>query len=52
MKDWIIEALQNLGGKGWPREVSKYIWEHYESELKMLVICSIRGKMYDGQLNH
>ena len=26
MKDWIIEALQNLGGKGWPREVSKYIF--------------------------
>ncbi|WP_276904526.1 hypothetical protein [Frischella perrara] len=34
MKDWIIEALQHLGGKGWPREISKYIWEHYESELK------------------
>lgn len=25
MKDWIIEALKYLGGKGWPREVSKYI---------------------------
>ena len=34
MKDWIIEALNHLGGKGWPREVSKYIWERYETDLK------------------
>ena len=34
MKDWIIRCLQERGGSGWPREVSKYVWEHYESELK------------------
>lgn len=34
MKEWIIECLQEKGGKAWPREVSKYVWEHYESKLK------------------
>ena len=34
MKDWVIHALKSLGGKGWPKDVSKYIWDHYESELK------------------
>ena len=34
MKIWVLEALKSLGGKGWPVEVSKYIWEHYEKELK------------------
>lgn len=34
MKNWIIEALNHLGGKARPRDVSKYIWEHYETELK------------------
>lgn len=34
MKIWVLEALKSLGGKGWPVEVSKYIWGHYEKELK------------------
>ncbi len=34
MKDWVIKALTNLDGKGWPKDVAKYIWDHYEPELK------------------
>jgi hypothetical protein len=34
MKDWVIKALKSLGGKGWPKDVAKYIWDHYEGELK------------------
>jgi hypothetical protein len=34
MKDWVLEALRSLGGKGYPKDVAKYIWEHYEAELK------------------
>lgn len=34
MKDWVIQALKSLGGKGWPKDVAKYIWDHYEPELK------------------
>ena len=34
LMDWVIEALKSLRGIGSPRDVSKYIWEHYETELK------------------
>jgi len=34
MKVWVIDALKSLGGKGWPKDVAKYIWDHYEAELK------------------
>ena len=34
MKEWIIICLKSRGGSGWPREVSKYVWEHYEQELR------------------
>lgn len=34
MKLWVIEALKYLGGSGWPKDVSKYIWDKYEQELK------------------
>lgn len=30
MKLWVIEALKCLGGSGWPKNVSKYIWDKYE----------------------
>ncbi|RUS67182.1 hypothetical protein CUZ56_01123 [Saezia sanguinis] len=26
-KPWILEALQSLGCKGYPKDVAKYIWE-------------------------
>ena len=34
MKKWIIECLQERGGSAWPREVSKYVWDSYEAELR------------------
>lgn len=34
MKLWIIECLKERDGSAWPREVSKYVWENYEVELK------------------
>ncbi|WP_368743859.1 hypothetical protein [Enterobacter asburiae] len=34
MKQWIIVCLQERGGKAWPREVSKYVWDSYEVELR------------------
>lgn len=34
MKDWIIHCLKERGGSGWPREVSKYVWENHEAELR------------------
>jgi hypothetical protein len=33
MKPWILECLKFMGGKGWPKDVAKYIWDHYQSEL-------------------
>lgn len=34
MKDWVIVALKVMGGKGWPSDVAKHIWDNYESELR------------------
>lgn len=34
MKLWIIECLRERGGSAWPREVSKYVWDRYEAELR------------------
>ncbi|CNG52390.1 hypothetical protein OU748_004144 [Yersinia enterocolitica] len=34
MKVWIVECLNSRGGAGWPKDVAKYVWEKYESELK------------------
>lgn len=34
MKLCIIACLQQRGGSGWPREVSKYVWDNHEGELK------------------
>lgn len=34
MKPWVVAALESMGGAGWPREVAKYIWDNYESEIK------------------
>jgi hypothetical protein len=32
--DWVIEALNSRGGRARIVEISKYIWQHYESELR------------------
>ena len=34
MMDWVVECLRSTGGKAWPKDVSKYIWYHYEPELR------------------
>ena len=34
MKQWIVECLRERGGSAWPREVSKYVWDSYEAELR------------------
>lgn len=34
MKPWIIEALKEMNGKGWPKDVAKYVWQNYENVLK------------------
>ncbi|GIW05494.1 MAG: hypothetical protein KatS3mg060_0299 [Dehalococcoidia bacterium] len=34
LRNWIIEALQALGGRGTPIEVSRVIWERHEADLR------------------
>jgi hypothetical protein len=34
MKTWVIVALKSLGGKGWPKDVAKHIWDNHEGDLK------------------
>ncbi len=34
MKLWIIACLQQRGGSGWPREISKYVWANHKAELE------------------
>lgn len=34
MKYWVIDALKSMGGKGWPKDVAKYIWHKHEQELR------------------
>ncbi|RLG14305.1 MAG: hypothetical protein DRN66_02350 [Candidatus Nanohalarchaeota archaeon] len=31
--DWLIEALEHLGGRGSIIEICKYVWENYEQDL-------------------
>ena len=32
--DWVLEALQGLGGSARIPEVAKFIWEHHEADLR------------------
>lgn len=32
--DWVIEALSAHGGRARIVEICKYIWQHYENELR------------------
>lgn len=34
IKDWVLVALQELGGKARPVDVAKYIWHNWEPELR------------------
>ena len=31
--DWVLEALQNKGGKGKIVDIAKFIWDHHQREL-------------------
>lgn len=33
MMEWIVECLKSKGGSGWPKEVSKYVWDNYKAQL-------------------
>ena len=35
MKIWVAAALVSMGGKGWPKDVAKYIWDNYEVQIKL-----------------
>lgn len=32
--DWVVQALDDLGGKSHIPEICKHIWEHHEVELR------------------
>ncbi|MBF7081700.1 hypothetical protein IT084_01715 [Desulfallas sp. Bu1-1] len=34
LQNWLIEALKEYGGRATIVEVCKYIWQHYEDELR------------------
>jgi len=34
MKEWVLEALRSAGGRAWPKDVAKYIWDNYEADLR------------------
>ena len=34
IQDWLLEALNSLGGEGTIVQICKFIWDHYEGELK------------------
>lgn len=34
MKEWVVEALNAMDGRGTPLAVSKYVWLHHEQELR------------------
>ncbi len=34
MMPWVVKCLESHGGKAWPKDVAKYIWENYESQLR------------------
>ena len=34
LKDWVVDALRNLGGSGHLLDVLKQVWRHHEVEIK------------------
>jgi hypothetical protein len=34
LTEWVIDALEHLGGEGTPLEVSKVLWQHHEHDLR------------------
>ncbi|MHC1726297.1 MAG: hypothetical protein AB9866_09865 [Syntrophobacteraceae bacterium] len=35
LKPWILAALKAHGGKAGVKQVCKYIWDHYEQEIRV-----------------
>jgi hypothetical protein len=33
MNDWVLEALEDLGGSASFLDISKHVWEHRESDI-------------------
>jgi hypothetical protein len=34
MKDWVVEALNELGGRGTILDISKHVWETHEDDIR------------------
>src|SRR5712672_3377116 len=34
MKDWVVEALNGLGGRGTILDISKHVWETHEDDIR------------------
>jgi len=34
LDDWVIEALENLGGRGSVVDIAKQIWQNHEEDLR------------------
>lgn len=32
--EWVVEAIRSHGGRAYIIDISKYVWDHYASELK------------------
>lgn len=36
MTDWVVEALEDLGGRATFLEISKHVWKHREEEIRRI----------------
>ncbi len=43
MKPWIVAALKAQGGKARVVQVCKYIWDHYENDIRAAGMFSTLG---------
>lgn len=43
LPELLMSCLQELGGEATIVKVCKCFWDHYEEELRRLVICCIHG---------
>lgn len=34
LRDWVVDAITGLGGSGTVVEVSRWVWQHHEAELR------------------
>lgn len=45
MKEWVAEAIEELGGKGRIVEICKEVWEKHGDEIMLLATCFTNGNM-------